>query len=487
MLLFSFCRISDKRLRNLSQHYKDHGLCPRTERRGGRKSNTRALTIADIGNIQHFITNYAEEHGVQLPGRVPGFHRADITLLPSSCTKSQVHRDFVATADLMGLRSVSQSTFFRIWKELLPFVVVCKPMTDLCWTCQHNHYQIFRSANTRDADKLRLLQEQTAHLNRVDDERRYYRGLVADCKTVVAELQVEELGPHPVCSRDCSIHYSFDYAQQVHLPHSPYQPGPLFFLTPRKVGIFGVCCEGLPQQINYLIDEGAATSKGSNAVLSYLHHFFSHYGLGESDATMHCDNCAGQNKNRFVLWYCAWRVMTGQHRTICLNFMPPGHTKFSPDWCFGLLKRAFRRSEVHCLEDLCRVVEASTPEKRVNRAQVVKDEAQDAQPQVTSYDWHTFFQEAHFRTLPGIKKIGHFRFSADMPGYVLHRETLADAEVAFQMVTNVEDTLTDMPDMPPIVPPPGLSRERQAYLYENIRQFVKDEAKDVLTPVPEPM
>ena len=61
------------------------------------------------------------------------------------------------------------------------------------------------------------------------------------------------------------------------------QPGPIFFLTPRKSGISGVCCEALPQQVNYLIDEGMATSKGSDAVISYLHHFFATHGLGKTD------------------------------------------------------------------------------------------------------------------------------------------------------------------------------------------------------------
>ena len=61
------------------------------------------------------------------------------------------------------------------------------------------------------------------------------------------------------------------------------QRSPIFFLTPRKCGISGVCCEALPQQVNYLIDEGMATSKGSDAVISYLHHFFATHGLGETD------------------------------------------------------------------------------------------------------------------------------------------------------------------------------------------------------------
>src|SRR6218665_1209310 len=49
-----------------------------------------------------------------------------------------------------------------------------------------------------------------------------------------------------------------------------YSLGPMYFLVQRKCGIFGVCCEALPQQINYLIDEGMCVSKGSNSVISYF-------------------------------------------------------------------------------------------------------------------------------------------------------------------------------------------------------------------------
>ena len=37
-----------------------------------------------------FISNYADDHGLHLPGRVPGFKRDDIKLLPSSETKVAV-------------------------------------------------------------------------------------------------------------------------------------------------------------------------------------------------------------------------------------------------------------------------------------------------------------------------------------------------------------------------------------------------------------
>ena len=201
------------------------------------------------------------------------------------------------------------------------------------------------------------------------------------------------------------MHYSFEFAQQVHYPSNPLQPGPIYFLTPRKCGIFGVCCEAIPQQVNYLIDEGMATSKGSDAVISDLHQFFLRYGLGEEVVHLHCDNCAGQNKNRYMLFYLIWRTIHGLHRSIELNFMVAGHTKFGPDWCFGLLKQKFRRTPVSCLDDMVRVTEESTV-TGINIAQLVGTENQDVK--VPLYNWQTFLADS-FRPLLGMKQFQHFR------------------------------------------------------------------------------
>ena len=67
-------------------------------------------------------------------------------------------------------------------------------------------------------------------------------------------------------------------------------------------------------QIFYLVDEKFHTvGKGANSVTSMLHHHFECLGYGETNAVLHMDNCAGQNKNNTVIGY----VM--MHQTI-LNF-----------------------------------------------------------------------------------------------------------------------------------------------------------------------
>ena len=381
---------------------------------------------------------------------------------------------------ISGHRVIGGSTFRKLWKELCPYIVVARPMTDLCWRCQRNNTHIFRSANLTLDEKTELVQKHQKHLDLVNEERELYKKMTAEAKETVQQKGLQRLQRTPANTGDFSLHYSFDFAQQVHIPSMSAQPGPIYFLTPRKCGIFGICCEGFPQQVNYLIDEAVNSSKGSNAVISYLHHFFENYGQGEKVLHLHCDNCSGQNKNRYVLWYFAWRIEKGLHTEITLNFMPPGHTKFAPDWCFGLLKRCFRRTDdVSCLEDFTKVVSESTPVSKVNIPQLVGRE--DGTVVVPTYNWQEFFIPA-YRPLHGIKAIGHFRFSADHPGMVYYRATIADAEEVKQL--SIRQQFKRLAPMPTVIPPPLLSRERQQYLYNNIREYVREDVRDIVCPIP---
>lgn len=150
-------------------------------------------------------------------------------------------------------------------------------------------------------------------------------------------------------------------------------------------------------------------------MISMLHHFLGHHSFGEINLHLHADNCVGQNKNRYVMSYLMWRVLTGLHQEIKISFLLVGHTKFSLDWCFGLFKRLYKRTAITCLDDIVQVVERSA---RCNNAQVVGH--LDGTPVIPFYDWCSFFDnEKVIKTaLRGISQMHHFRFLANAPGCV---------------------------------------------------------------------
>ena len=141
-----------------------------------------------------------------------------------------------------------------------------KPMTDLCWICQQNSSAIFRAANFPDRFKSDMLKKAEEHLFHVQKERSFYKTKCKECmNTRDDNFQPPPLASQtPADSGDFKAHYSFDYAQQVHYPSDPLQPGPIYFLVPRKCSVFGVCCEAIPRQVNFICDEAGDCGKGAN-------------------------------------------------------------------------------------------------------------------------------------------------------------------------------------------------------------------------------
>lgn len=343
--------LSDSRFRRLREHYQTHGVCVRIHGNTKRlPENT--LSQATIEGVKTFLTNYVEENAISLPGRIPGFKSDEVKVLSSSESKIRVWRDYEEACEASSLQAVSYRKFLQLWEQFHPNVVVSKTMTDLCWTCQQSTNKLQRAANLSDREKSECLKAHQDHLNCAKSEREHYKNSCANSENALETIGTETLlnrENRAACSLNATVHYSFDYAQQVHYPSNPLQPGPIYFKTPRKCGIFGVMCEGLPRQVNFLIDEASSAGKGGNSTISYVHYYFEHHGLGETDAQLNADNCTGQNKNNYFLWYLAWRTIMELHSSITYSFLIAGHTKFALDRCFGLIKKVYKVTYVSSL------------------------------------------------------------------------------------------------------------------------------------------
>ena len=209
--------------------------------------------------------------------------------------------------------------------------------------------------------------------------------------------------------------------------------------------------------MNYLIDEAFNVGKGANSIISMLHHFLHHHRFGESSLHLHADNCSGQNKNRFVMQCLMWRVLVGLNVEVKMSFLLAGHTKFAPDWCFGLFKQLFRKTKVGCLDDIAAVVEQSAT---INHPQLVG--THDGTILVPFYNWSKFFDSHMAQTaLKGISQMHHFRFSVFNPGVVFVKNSCNDTEREIQLLkTPWQPTLANMPNT---IPPPGRWRGSGIY------------------------
>src|SRR5438045_8747220 len=92
---------------------------------------------------------------------------------------------------------------------------------------------------------------------------------------------------------------------------------------------------------------------------------------GEKYLKITCDNAGGQNKNNVTIWFYLYLVICGYYKSIELNFMVPGHTKFKCDGSFGLVKKLYRKTRVDCLYHVSDVGKRSSA-VGINKAKIGK-------------------------------------------------------------------------------------------------------------------
>jgi hypothetical protein len=278
-------------------------------------------------------------------------------------------------------------------------------------------------------------------------------------------------------TEDCIEHICIDYGQSIGVPHTADQLGGTYFLQMRNFLFCGIYSALENTMICYTYDEREA-GKGANEVISFLNNFLSTRALQTPYIRIHADNCRGQNKNKYVMWYLVWLASTGRVKHVEFKFMIKGHTHFIVDSNIGHIKRELRRSDVFCLEHWEKIIDRSAV---TNKAEVV--DGNDV------YDWKKGLS-SYFKEFDGISKFQHFAVDSTDPGRIWvkygfnddiweKRKLLkSDKSIKIEKFKNIPKYLS-------VVGFRGGKAEKEKALYENLRQYVKDEWKDELCPDPE--
>ncbi|XP_065941872.1 uncharacterized protein [Magallana gigas] len=209
-----------------------------------------------------------------------------------------------------------------------------------------------------------------------------------------------------------------------------------------------------------------------------LHHCLTTYGSGEKSCVIHCDNCAGENKNRYVLGYLMWRTLMGLHHDIQLSMQVPYHGRCLVDAGFANIKRLYHRTDVDSLSGLVEVVRKSA---RSNSLVTYINDA--GEHSWEWYDWKSF-TSTFFTNVKGIRKMRHFRFSSLSPGKLFVKSHADDSEREITLLKSSisPEDITTGSVMPDILPTGGITSERQRYLFRVVRPFVRDPFKDTTCP-----
>ena len=149
-----------------------------------------------------------------------------------------------------------------------------------------------------------------------------------------------------------------------------------------------------------------------------FHRDMSSHDIYVRSLNLHADNCAGQNKNRFILFYLAWRVGMGLEDEITLHFLIAGHTKTNCDGSFGHIKRKLKSMDVRAPFHMFEAIRQSA-----------KSNMEVPPTAVKWIDWKTMVSQ--FFQIPGtfrITKYHIFRFEKDMPGSVKVKQLSATSD-----------------------------------------------------------
>ena len=99
---------------------------------------------------------------------------------------------------------------------------------------------------------------------------------------------------------------------------------------------------------------------------------------------------------------------------------------------------------------------------------------------IPTYDWMSYLQ-TFFRKVPQLKTYHHFRFDSDIPGTVFCKQYWSSEEQALDLLKN-EGNVPQPQLLPPIINPTGIIRERDDYLYKEIREFCRPGTEDLVAP-----
>jgi len=255
---------------------------------------------------------------------------------------------------------VSLRAFEEFWKNDSVFqnLKIRSPSKDICDECS-----IFRTKISSMSDK-----DFTSFGEEIKAEHDLY---VRCYRAMRDEYEKDIRRCKELSDPDRPVVLSFDYAQNVEIPHDPLQPQKFYFTSLLKAYQFGVVDEEVDFHTQYIYSE-YISGKGADEVASMLLHYLVNEMKRKSPhLILWADNCPGQNKNSTLYQFLSGLVETNMFDTVELKFQVKGHTRNSVDRGFGVTKRLYVASAVYSMDCLKRVIESSVHHKKTLKMKAI--------------------------------------------------------------------------------------------------------------------
>ena len=444
------------------------------------KASHKSDTLLKRGvneKVVEFMLAIGEAQGEFLPdkyterGSSEKENTSDLLWFPACLNRSVLFR--IYNQQYAGF-PIGRTKFVFLLKNepRLEHIRIRSPRSDMCDYCELQKRKISGTKPHDESRSEQLTQELATHQKAYQGERAIYN---SERKRAITDGKKFRQGK--LKAKYCVEHICMDYGQSIGVPHTTDQLGGTYFLQMRNFILFGIYSALENKMICDTYDEREA-GKGANEVISFLHNFLSTRAIPTPTINLHADNCRGQNKNKYVMWYLIWLAATNRVKHVEFKFMIKGHTQFIVDSNIGHIKRNLRQNDVFCLDHWKGVIDSSAA---INTAKVVDGGE--------VYDWKNGLN-SYFKDFDGISKFQHFAVDITDPGRIWAKHGFnndvweklkllkSDKSIKLEKFRNIPKYLS-------VVGYKGGKPAKEKALFQNLRDYVRDEWKDELCPDPE--
>lgn len=219
---------------------------------------------------------------------------------------------------------VSYRIYFNIFKRDFN-IKFGYPRSDKCETCDHYKKRKSELSRSENQDELTRITIET-DLHKLNGDAFY------DAMKEKRELAQSDSSHVALC---------FDFQKNLPLPLT--NVGPEYYKRQLWVHNFNVHNMATDEATMFMYGEHFAL-KTPNEVISCLD-FYLERCLRQNARFLHlfCDNCFGQNKNRYVFLFLRNLVISGKFEKVYINFPVPGHSFMACDRDFATIEKCRRK------------------------------------------------------------------------------------------------------------------------------------------------
>ena len=392
--------------------------------------------------------------------------KEDIVYLPSYFSYQKLY-------DQLKLDSPEYKFCFKSFKnywdnhEKFKYMKIRNPSKDVCDECTiyRNKVSCLNDEEFTEGGE-ELNSYYLSHISQYRYMRNQYENDIIKCRDI-------ENAERPVV-------LSFDYAQNVEIPHLSQQPGFFYFASLKKAYQFGIVDEELDQHYHYIYMESEGGKGSDNVVSIVLHHIRTIMPRRSKHLILWADNCGSQNKNSTMIHTLLELVKNNEFDVVELKFQIKGHTRNSVDRGFSYTKREYISSDVYSLDCFSKVIARSASHSLTDTSKCIPIKIERCEDMFKCY---TSFYSKIYNKCPKVQSYQIFKsINTDMNKIFCMslKDDIHWDEYCLLLSKRKKVNTEELVAMKPV----GFPLEKQVDFYNKIKQYIPSAYHETLCPKP---